>query len=113
MQLLGVYDEKLVLPLAKVLSNLGVNRGMVVCGLDGLDEATVTGPTHICEIRFGELTQYETTPEEVGLKRCSPEELTGGTPQENAEITRAILNGSLKGAKRDIVVLIMKKFLEV
>lgn len=105
MQLLGVYDEKLVLPLAKVLSNLGVNRGMVVCGLDSLDEATVTGPTHICEIRFGELTQYEITPEEVGLKRCSPEELTGGTPQENAEITRAILNGSLKGAKRDIVVL--------
>ena len=71
MQLLGVYDEKLVEPLAKVLSNLGVNRGLVVCGNDGLDEATVTGPTHVCEIRFGELTMYEITPEQFGFSRCS------------------------------------------
>lgn len=104
MQLLGVYDEKLVEPLAKVLSNLGVNRGLVVCGNDGLDEATVTGPTHVCEIRFGELTMYEITPEQFGFSRCSLPELVGGNPEENAQITRDILTGKLTGPKRDIVV---------
>ncbi|MEY8355321.1 anthranilate phosphoribosyltransferase [Lachnospiraceae bacterium 54-53] len=105
MQLLGVYDRKLVEPLAKVLSNLGVRRGLVVCGDDGLDEATVTGPTHVCEIRFGELTPYEITPEQFGFKRCGLPELVGGTPSENAEITRNILSGKLRGPKRDIVLL--------
>ena len=104
MQLLGVYDEKLVEPLAKVLSNLGVNRGLVVCGNDGLDEATVTGPTHVCEIRFGELTMYEITPEQFGFSRCDLSELVGGNPEENARITRDILTGKLTGPKRDIVV---------
>lgn len=105
MQLLGVYDEKLVEPLAQVLSNLGVNRGIVVCGQDGLDEATLTGPTHVCEIRFGKLKRYEITPEEMGLKRCELSELLGGDPEENAEITRDILSGKLRGPKRDITVL--------
>ena len=104
MQLLGVYDEKLVEPLAKVLSNLGVNRGLVVCGNDGLDEATVSGPTHVCEIRFGELTMYEITPEQFGFSRCDLSELVGGNPEENARITRDILTGKLTGPKRDIVV---------
>lgn len=105
MQLLGVYDKDLVEPLAKVLSNLGVNRGLVVCGDDGLDEATVTGPTHVCEIRFGELTLYDITPEQFGLSCCEPADLVGGTPEENAKITRDILSGTLRGPKRDIVVL--------
>ncbi len=105
MQLLGVYDKSLVEPLAKVLSNLGVTRGLVVCGADGLDEATVTGPTHVCEIRFGKLKAYDITPEEVGLSRYELSEIIGGTPEENAQITRDILSGRLKGAKRDIVVL--------
>ena len=105
MQLLGVYDRKLVDPLAQVLSNLGVKRGLVVCGDDGLDEATVTGPTQVCEIRFGELTRYEITPEQFGFKRCALPELVGGTPEDNAQITRDILSGKLTGAKRDIVVL--------
>lgn len=105
MQLLGVYDRDLVEPLAKVLSNLGVNRGLVVCGADGLDEATVTGPTHVCEIRFGELTLYEITPEQFGLTPCQLSDLAGGTPEENAVITRDILSGKLKGPKRDIVLL--------
>lgn len=105
MQLLGVYDPKLVRPLAQVLSNLGVKRGLVVCGDDGLDEATVTGTTHVCEIRFGELIIYDITPEQFGLSRCCLEELKGGTPEENAVITRAILDGTLTGPKRDIVVL--------
>lgn len=105
MQLLGVYSRDLVEPLAQVLSNLGVTRGMAVCGGDGLDEATLTGPTHVCEIRFGELTSYEITPEELGLTPCRPEDLVGGTPEENAEITKAILSGSLTGPKKDVVVL--------
>ena len=105
MQLLGVYSRDLVEPLAQVLANLGVTRGMVVCGGDGLDEATLTGPTHVCEIRYGELTAYDMTPEELGLTVCKLEELIGGTPEENAKITRNILSGSLKGPKRDVVVL--------
>lgn len=105
MQLLGVYDRALVEPLAKVLSNLGVVRGLVVCGADGLDEATVTGSTHVCEIRFGKHKEYDITPEELGLSRCEPPDIAGGTPEENAQITRDILRGHLRGAKRDIVVL--------
>ena len=83
----------------------GVTRGMVVCGGDGLDEATLTGPTHVCEIRYGKITAYDMTPEELGLTVCNLEELIGGTPEENAQITRNILSGSLKGPKRDVVVL--------
>lgn len=105
MQLLGVYHKDLVEPLASVLSNLGVSRGLVVCGADGLDEATVTGPTHICEIRFGKFSVYEVTPEQFGLKRCLPSDLTGGTPMENAKLATDILSGELKGPKRDIVLL--------
>lgn len=105
MQLLGVYSRELVRPLAQVLANLGVIRGMVVCGGDGLDEATLTGPTYVCEIRFGELTEYEIRPEELGLTSCSPEDLKGGTPEENAVITRDILTGKLTGPKRDVVIL--------
>lgn len=104
-QLLGVYTRELVEPLAQVLSNLGVDRGMAVCGGDGLDEATLTGPTHMCEIRFGRLTSYEITPGELGLTPCGIEELKGGTPKENAVITREILRGAIKGPKRDVVIL--------
>lgn len=104
MQLMGVYDSKLVEPLAKVLSNLGVTRGFVVCGSDGLDEVTLTGPTHVCEIREGVLKTYEIAPEQVGLKRCELKELIGGTPEENAQITRDILSGTEKGPKRDVAV---------
>lgn len=104
MQLLGVYDEKLVSPLARVLSNLGVTRGLVVCGSDGLDEVTLTGPTHVCEIRFGKLRSYMLAPEQVGLARCTPYALAGGTPEDNARITRAVLSGA-RGPKRDVVVI--------
>ena len=104
-QLLGVYDKNLVEKLAKVLSNLGVERGISVCGSDGLDEVTLTGPTHCCEIRNGKLTSFEITPEQFGMKRCKGEELVGGTPEENAQITRDILSGKETGAKRDIVIL--------
>lgn len=105
MQLMGVYDRKLVEPLAEVLSNLGVVRGLVVSGSDGMDEVTLTGETHVCEIRYGMFTSYDITPEQFGFNRCNLRDLSGGTPQDNAVITRNILNGIEKGAKKDVVVL--------
>lgn len=105
LQLMGVYDENLVEPLAKVLSNLGVKRGMVVHGCDGLDEATLTTRTKVCEIEKGALSSFYLDPEELGLKYCTLAELIGGDAEENAKITRSILNGSEQGAKRDVVVL--------
>jgi len=105
MQLMGVYDRKLVEPLAQVLANLGVVRGVAVSGADGMDEVTLTGPTHVCEIRFGELTSYDITPEQFGFQRCRLEDLVGGTPQENARITLDILHARERGPKRNVVVL--------
>lgn len=104
MQLLGVYDESLIEPLAHVLANLGVKSAMVVYGQDGLDEISVSAPTTVCEVRDGKFESYVITPEQFGLSRYSKEELVGGTPAENAAITRAILSGE-QGAKRDAVVL--------
>jgi len=103
-QLLGVYDESLVEPLARVLLNLGVKRAMVVHGHDGLDEISLTGPSTVCEVADGRLNSYFISPEQFGLSRCSPKDLRGGTPEENAVIAHKILNGEA-GAKRDIVVL--------
>jgi len=105
MQLMGVYDRKLVEPLAQVLANLGVVRGVAVSGSDGMDEVTLTGPTHVCEIRFGELTSYDITPEQFGFSCCRLEDLMGGTPEENAQITIDILNGKERGPKREVVIL--------
>ena len=104
MQLLGVYDEYLAHPLAQVLINLGVRRGMVVYGQDKLDEISLSAPTTICEIRDGWFKSYVITPEEFGFARCAKEDLKGGTPEENAKITLAILNGE-RGHKRNAVLL--------
>ncbi|MCL2032268.1 MAG: anthranilate phosphoribosyltransferase [Methanomassiliicoccaceae archaeon] len=104
MQLLGVYDENLVEPLANVLLNLGMKRAMVVHGRDGLDEITMTHTTTICEVAEGRLNSYFITPEQFGFKRCGMEDLTGGYPEENARIALDILNGT-RGPKRDTVVL--------
>ena len=104
-QLLGVYDTELVEKLAQVLMNLGVKRGMAVCGSDGLDEITVTGPTHCCEIRNGALHSFDITPEKFGMKRSNIADIIGGTPEDNAQIARDILCGRERGAKRDIVLL--------
>lgn len=103
-ELMGVFDETLVEPLAQVLLKLGVKRAIVVHGQDGLDEISLSAPTACCEIRDGKLSSYVLTPEELGLSRCSREALVGGDPAENAAITRAILSGE-RGAKRDAVVL--------
>ena len=103
LMLLGVYDERLVEPLAKVLSNLGVKRGMVVHG-GGLDELTLSGCNKICEINRGSLDTYTLVPEDLGLKRCTLADLRGGTPRENAELMVRILSGELQGPKRDVVI---------
>ena len=103
-QLLGVYDEYLIEPLAKVLMELGVKRGMVVYGTDKLDEISLSAPTKVCEIKDGSLHTYEIKPEDFGLSRCKKDDLAGGDPKENAAITLSILKGE-KGAKRDAVLL--------
>ena len=104
MQLLGVYDEYLVEPLAQVLISLGVERGMVVYGMDKLDEISMSAPTKVCEFKDGWFKSYTIAPEDFGFERCTKEELRGGTPQENAEITRGILKGQ-KGPKRNAVLM--------
>ncbi len=104
MQLLGVYDEYLVEPLAQVLSSLGVTRGMVVYGMDKLDEISLSSPTKVCELREGWYKTRMITPEEFGFERCTKEDLKGGTPEENAAITKAVLTGE-QGHKRNAVLL--------
>lgn len=104
MQVMGVFDESLVEPLARVLSNLGVKKAMVVYGQDKLDEISMSAPTVVCEVRDGSFKTYTITPEQFGFTRCQKEDLQGGTPQENAEITLGILNGE-KGPKREAVLL--------
>ena len=104
MQILGVYDDYLVEPLAQVLVNLGVRRGMVVYGMDKLDEISVSAPTKVCEIRDGWFRTTMIKPEDFGFERCAKDELVGGTPEENAEITIDILRG-VKGPKRTAVLM--------
>jgi len=104
LQLLGVYDESLVLPLAKVLANLGVKRALVVHGKDGLDEVTICDDSLICEIDNGSFSSYLLNPEDYGFNKCHAEALTGGDSVVNASIAHEILAGQ-KGPKRDIVVL--------
>ena len=103
-QLLGVYDEYLVAPLAQVLISLGVKRGMVVYGQDKLDEISLSAPTTVCEIRDGWFKSYTIRPEDFGMERCRREDLKGGAPLENADITRRILKGE-KGHKRNATLL--------
>lgn len=104
MQLLGVYDESLVEPLAHVLKNLGLKRIMVVYGTDCLDEISMSAPTKVCEYKDGTFSSYEITPEQFGFKRCGKEELAGGTPEDNAAIAWEVLNGK-PGPKLDAVLI--------
>ena len=104
MQLLGVYDEYLVKPLAQVLISLGVKRGMVVYGQDKLDEISMSAPTTVCEFKDGWFKTYTITPEQFGFERCTKADLEGGTPEENAKVTREILNGAA-GPKRNAVLM--------
>ncbi len=103
--LLGVYDEYLVEPLVKVLDKLGVKRALVVYGQDRMDEISVSAPTTICELRDGYYRTSVIAPEDFGIARCQKADIVGGTPEENAQITRDILGGVEKGPKRDIVLM--------
>jgi anthranilate phosphoribosyltransferase len=104
MELLGVYDEELVQPMARVLCNLGVKNALVVYGRDGLDEISVSAPTSVCEVRDGNFRSYVIDPEDFGLQRCQKSDLLGDTPAENARITRAVLTGE-SGPRRDAVLI--------
>ncbi|MCL2033304.1 MAG: anthranilate phosphoribosyltransferase [Oscillospiraceae bacterium] len=104
MELMGVYDRGLVEPLAKVLMNLGVKNAMVIHGNDCMDEISISDATTLCEVKNGWIRTYEITPEQFGFKRCQKSELSGGTPDENARILRAVLSGE-RSAKRDAAVL--------
>ena len=101
---LGVYDESLLEPMAKVLVNLGIKKGLVVYGQDRMDEISASCATSVCELENGNLRFYAITPEEMGLARCAKEDLAGGTPEENAEMTKAVLSGE-KGPRRDTVLM--------
>ena len=103
--IIGVYEHRLLDIVAEVLKNLGVKHSMVVFGTDGLDEFSISAPTEVREINGGEITAYTVTPEEVGLKTYTKQEIVGGTAEDNALITRGILSGEITGAKRDIVLL--------
>lgn len=103
-QLLGVYDRSLVEPLARVLTSLGVKRGMVVYGEDKLDEISLSAPTFICEFDQDNYKSYTIRPEDFGFTQCTKEDLRGGTPEENAQITLSVLKGE-KGRKREAVLL--------
>jgi len=104
-QVLGVYDASLLDPMAKVLKNLGIKRGAVVFGQEKLDEISAVGPTSIREIKDGEILSYEIKPEDFGLESAEADALKGGTPAENALITKAILNGEERGGKRTAVLM--------
>ena len=103
--LLGVYSEKLVSPLAKVMMSLGVKRGMVAYGTDHLDEISISAPTMICEFRDGYYRDLVIRPEDFGLTSAAKEEIRGGSPEENAQTVRGILSGSITGARREIVLM--------
>ncbi len=105
MELMGVFDGEVVEPLAHVLANLGVKRALVVYGEDRMDEISASAATKVCEVKDGTFASYEITPEQFGFARCKKEELVGGTPEENAKITMAILSGEERGAKRTAVLL--------
>lgn len=103
--IIGVYDESLVKPIAQVLVKLGVKRGMVVYGQDTMDEITPSAKTTACEIKDGETRMLEINPEDFGIAICQKSELEGGDGAENARIAKDILSGKLQGAKRDAVLL--------
>jgi anthranilate phosphoribosyltransferase len=102
-QVLGVYDDDLVAVVAEVLRALGAEHAMVVHSRDGLDEISVSAPTHVCEVRNGRIRSYDIDPEEMGVGRHSLDEIRGGDAAENARIARGVLEGRTNGARRDVV----------
>jgi anthranilate phosphoribosyltransferase len=104
-QVVGVYDPALVRTLAEVLARLGARRAFVVHGAFGIDELSPAGPNLVCEVVDGEVREREVDPQALGLARCAPEELRGGSPGQNAAVIRAVFSGEERGAKRDAILL--------
>lgn len=104
-EIMGVYDRRLIRPMSEVLVHLGVERGIVLCGSDGLDEATLTGPTYCRAIHSGTFDDFIIRPEDAGLSPSPLEAIKGGGPEENASIFRRILSGEERGPKRDVALL--------
>lgn len=104
-QLLGVYSEELLDTVANALKDLGLKHAMVVYGKDCLDEISMSADTEVCELADGKVTKYTITPEQFGFTRCRKEDLVGGTPEENAELVKEILEGKVTGAKLDAVLI--------
>lgn len=103
--LLGVYKPELLDTVSYVARELGYTNAMFVHGTDGLDEISLMGPTKINQLKDGEITSYEITPEELGLKRCTLEEIKTGTPQENARTITGVFSGEIEGARKDAIIL--------
>ena len=103
--ILGLSRDDMVRRTAEVLGLLGYEHALVVHGLDGYDELSLVGESHICEVRSGRLQEYIAAPGDLGMKRCRPEDLVGGSPRENAEILEGVLSGRISGPKRDMLVL--------
>ena len=103
-QLTGVYDPRWMRPMAETLKELGSEHVWIMHGTDGLDELTTTAPSLVVELKDGQISEFEITPEEVELPKAKMEDLIGGTPAQNAKALLALLNGE-KGAYRDITLL--------
>ncbi|OPY30569.1 MAG: Anthranilate phosphoribosyltransferase [Methanocella sp. PtaU1.Bin125] len=103
-QLVGVYDASLVAPVASVLRNLGVERALVVHGIGGLDEVSTFGRTVVCEVRDGDIVQYQLEPADLGVLDTTPAALSGGDAADNARLALRLLKGEERGPKRDVVV---------
>jgi anthranilate phosphoribosyltransferase len=104
-QIVGVYDARLVRTIAEVLARLGARRAFVVYGAFGVDELSPAGPNLVCEVAGGTVHEREIDPLELGVPRCAPEELGGGSPEDNAAVIRAVFDGDERGAKRDAILL--------
>jgi len=103
-QVLGVFDGRMTEPVARVLVNLGIEKALVIHGNDGLDEITTTTETMVSEIKDREIVSYRISPEKFGMKAAAGSDISGGSPEENAEIIMSIFRGE-KGPRRDIVVM--------
>ena len=104
-QIVGVYEPRLVRTIAEVLARLGARRAFVVHGAFGVDELSPAGPNLVCEVVAGDVHEREVDPLELGVPRCAPGELRGGSPAENADVIRAVFSGAERGAKRDAILL--------
>ena len=104
-QVVGVYEPALVRTIAEVLARLGSHRAFVVHGAYGIDELSPAGPNFVCEVRDGDVIERQIDPRDYGIAPSAPEELRGGSPEQNAAVILAVFSGEERGAKRDAILL--------